>query len=165
MTTLLVVKIYGFGGVGQVLRFDLWFGCPRKKGGNDTWSSTVSMISFKLLAKVQTRLRKLNNDIVMQETLKVEAKDNGRHSRLAFSGIAVAVDEGSLERRDSMNSVSSVSSASSRSSIIRRLSWGDSSEYLQNIVVCFDDQKRKSLNQRGQVLKDSAELLTILKPL
>jgi len=92
---------------------------------------------------VSEKTRNINNDAVMQETLKVEAKDNGRHSRLAFSGIAVAVDEGALERRDSMNSTSSVSSASSRSSIMRRLSWGESSEFLQNIVVCFDDQKRK----------------------
>lgn len=164
MTTLLAVKIYGFGGVEPVRGFDLWFGCPRKKDGNDTLSLTVSPILFDPLVKVRTRLRKYNDDIVMQEALKVEAKDNGRRSRLAFSGIAMVVDEGSLERRDSMNSVSSVSSASSRSSIIRKLSWGDSSEFLQNIIVCFDDQKRKCLNQRSEVLKDSSELLTNLEP-
>lgn len=81
---------------------------------------------------------------VMQEAIKVEAKDSGRRSRLTFSGLTLTMEEGTLERRDSVNSVSSISSASSKSSIIRRLSWGESSEFFHSIVVCFDDQKCES---------------------
>ncbi|KAJ9610594.1 hypothetical protein H2200_005371 [Cladophialophora chaetospira] len=75
-----------------------------------------------------------------QEGLQLESKGKGEKSVLRFTGVNAAIEEFELERRGSTASLNSVSSASS---LKRRLSWNQSSPWLDKVDVHFKVQEHR----------------------